>query len=260
MVGLNHEFARELLWREYPTDQRGSYFRQFWDVRGVLDAAGLSATRCARQLHDIPRAAHAGRRASALGDHDNRSAPGGRPSREARARDPRRAAQEVPDRRHLRPARALGSASRTARSTRRRSATLDQLTRPRRRSRRRTKVRTPLYEAKRRSGHLLLRLRPDRRARRRAAPASTRTTIPGWFFVIKERPGEPRFGLDVERDGPLEVWNDLAWADVLPGRRRRLAPARARADVHARSARRGRGPGEGRPARRRRAGALGPRP
>ena len=32
MVGLNHEMARELLWREYPTDQRGSYFRQFWDV------------------------------------------------------------------------------------------------------------------------------------------------------------------------------------------------------------------------------------
>lgn len=34
MVGLNHEFARELLWREYPTDRRGTYFRQFWDVRG----------------------------------------------------------------------------------------------------------------------------------------------------------------------------------------------------------------------------------
>ncbi|MGD1890820.1 MAG: hypothetical protein ACFB15_09525 [Cyclobacteriaceae bacterium] len=32
MVGLNHEMARELLWREYPTDQRGTYFRQFWDV------------------------------------------------------------------------------------------------------------------------------------------------------------------------------------------------------------------------------------
>jgi hypothetical protein len=30
MVGLNHEFARELLWREYPTDRRGSYFRHFW--------------------------------------------------------------------------------------------------------------------------------------------------------------------------------------------------------------------------------------
>lgn len=32
LVGCNHEFAAELLWRRYPTDQRGSYFRQFWDV------------------------------------------------------------------------------------------------------------------------------------------------------------------------------------------------------------------------------------
>ena len=32
MCGSNHEFASELLWRGYPTDQRGSYFRQFWDV------------------------------------------------------------------------------------------------------------------------------------------------------------------------------------------------------------------------------------
>ena len=36
LVGLNHEMARELLWREYPTDQRGSVFRQFWDVQSVL--------------------------------------------------------------------------------------------------------------------------------------------------------------------------------------------------------------------------------
>jgi hypothetical protein len=32
MVGLNAEMARELLWRDYPTDQRGTYFRQFWDT------------------------------------------------------------------------------------------------------------------------------------------------------------------------------------------------------------------------------------
>jgi hypothetical protein len=30
MVGLNHEMARELLWRDYPTDQRGTYFASFW--------------------------------------------------------------------------------------------------------------------------------------------------------------------------------------------------------------------------------------
>jgi hypothetical protein len=35
MVGLNHEMGRELLWREYPTDQRGTYFRQFWDPGGL---------------------------------------------------------------------------------------------------------------------------------------------------------------------------------------------------------------------------------
>lgn len=32
MCGLSHEFGSELLWRGYPTDQRGSYFRQFWDT------------------------------------------------------------------------------------------------------------------------------------------------------------------------------------------------------------------------------------
>jgi len=32
MVGLNVEMGRQLLWNGYPTDQRGSYFRQFWDV------------------------------------------------------------------------------------------------------------------------------------------------------------------------------------------------------------------------------------
>jgi hypothetical protein len=31
MVGLNHELNRELLWRAYPTDQRGTPFRHFWD-------------------------------------------------------------------------------------------------------------------------------------------------------------------------------------------------------------------------------------
>jgi len=31
LVGLNTEMGRELLWRKYPTDQRGTYFRQFWD-------------------------------------------------------------------------------------------------------------------------------------------------------------------------------------------------------------------------------------
>lgn len=34
MAGLSHEFARELLWREYPTDRRGTYFQTFWNYDG----------------------------------------------------------------------------------------------------------------------------------------------------------------------------------------------------------------------------------
>lgn len=32
LTGMNHAMGAELLWREFPTDQRGSYFRQFWDT------------------------------------------------------------------------------------------------------------------------------------------------------------------------------------------------------------------------------------
>ena len=74
MVGLNHEFARKLLWREYPTDQRGSYFRQFWDVRSVINSEGLSENALREQLYDIPEL-HRWALTSALGDHNNRQSP-----------------------------------------------------------------------------------------------------------------------------------------------------------------------------------------
>jgi hypothetical protein len=35
MVGLNVEMGRELLWRGFPTDQRGTCFDRFWDTRGA---------------------------------------------------------------------------------------------------------------------------------------------------------------------------------------------------------------------------------
>jgi hypothetical protein len=51
MTGLNHEMTRELLWNEFPTDQRGTYFRQFWDIAAhVLDNG---STLPPEQLHDI---------------------------------------------------------------------------------------------------------------------------------------------------------------------------------------------------------------
>jgi hypothetical protein len=52
MAGVNHEFARELLWREYPTDCRGSPFRQFWDVSRV-PTPGITGAERERRLKDI---------------------------------------------------------------------------------------------------------------------------------------------------------------------------------------------------------------
>lgn len=39
MIGANHEFGRELLWRGYPTDQRGTSLRRFWDRAATLSGA-----------------------------------------------------------------------------------------------------------------------------------------------------------------------------------------------------------------------------
>ncbi len=73
MVGLNHEFGRELLWREYPTDKRGSYFRQFWDVRGIVDpGSGLSPQEVTKKYKDITPLDEWGI-SSKLGKHNNRN-------------------------------------------------------------------------------------------------------------------------------------------------------------------------------------------
>jgi hypothetical protein len=50
MIGLNHEMSRQLLWRGYPTDQRGTYFRQFWDHTGRVPPPGETAPP---DLHDL---------------------------------------------------------------------------------------------------------------------------------------------------------------------------------------------------------------
>ena len=41
MVGLNAEMSHEMLWRNYPTDQRSTYFRQFWDTSVGKDEPDL---------------------------------------------------------------------------------------------------------------------------------------------------------------------------------------------------------------------------
>ena len=49
MVGANHELARQLVWRHFPTDQRATYFRQFWDASAAVPDSGGALP----DLHDI---------------------------------------------------------------------------------------------------------------------------------------------------------------------------------------------------------------
>jgi hypothetical protein len=214
MVGLNHEFARELLWREYPTDQRGSYFRQFWDVRGFLAEPGIDAEARRERLYDIPEL-HRWATTTALGDHDHREEQGDKEDElvlvirgELLKKYPtaviyaHRAAWE------------RTADNRIDKSRPRKLAPLapGQDTNPPR-----DLVKTPLYEAK---------VDPDiyffgfdlTAEKARGGTIVNGEEDPGWFFVIKERPSEPRFGLDVPQSAPqaaIHTWNDLAWTDVL---------------------------------------------
>jgi hypothetical protein len=61
--------ARELLWREYPTTQRATYFRQFWDTAGYAAPPGGGLTP--EQLKDIVPI-HIWRPPSDLKDHSPR--------------------------------------------------------------------------------------------------------------------------------------------------------------------------------------------
>jgi hypothetical protein len=84
----------------------------------------------------------------------------------------------------------------------------------------RDKIKSPLYEAK---------VDPDiyffgfdlTAEKAIGGTGEEETDDPGWFFVIKERPGEPRFGLDIDQNpsGPpatINIWNDLSWRHVAP--------------------------------------------
>lgn len=53
-VGMNHEMSREMLWRKYPTDMRGSYFRKFWEntiPKGETDPVELNKYRDISPIH-----------------------------------------------------------------------------------------------------------------------------------------------------------------------------------------------------------------
>ncbi|MFW6069735.1 MAG: hypothetical protein ACOC9X_01720 [bacterium] len=213
MVGLNHEFARELLWREYPTDQRGSYFRQFWDVSSFLNKEGLSEEALREKLRDIPPL-HRWSRTSDLGDHDHREE-GGEKDEEVVLVIRGELLKKYPT--------AVVYAHRARWAEDEEGNRL--LDEPRDFDDSEPEdvvIKTPLYEAK---------VDPDiyffgfdlNVVEAKGDSGEGEDDKAGWFFVIKERPGEPRFGLDVPAGEDqtavttLSLWNELAWSHLFAG-------------------------------------------
>jgi hypothetical protein len=212
MVGLNHESVREQLWRGFPTDQRGTCFRQFWDASGYLDDSGADADALRERLRDIPPL-HRWRRDSKLGDHDHRER-GGAAEEEVvlvirgellkrypnaaiyahRARWQMRGGAIARDLPRELDERGVGEDANPSRN----------------------RVRTPLYQAKVEPDITFLGfdLTIDEAL---GDPESADPARAGWFFVLKERPGEPRFGLDITAAESVRVWSDLGWGNVAPG-------------------------------------------
>jgi hypothetical protein len=210
MVGLNHEFGRKLLWRGYPTDQRGSYFRQFWDVRGFIDSEGLSHDPLKEKLYDIPEL-HRWSRSSNLGDHNNRASPGETGEQAIlviRGELLKKYPTAVIFAQH-----ALWTQT-NGKNDPDQARQLDELKPEEEQNPPRAKIRPPLYEAKADPDIYFFGFDltvPEAKGGKNPGDDA------GWFFVIKERPGEPRFGLEISRPGALKIFDELTWDDALPG-------------------------------------------
>jgi hypothetical protein len=201
MVGLNHEMGRELLWQEYPTDERGSYFRQFWDVKGLIEPqTGQTEAQVTEEYKDIKPIDTWGI-STLLGSHDNRG-PAGSTSPQAVLLIRGELLKRYPN--------TLIFAQKAIAGPNPAEPVIDlnltDATFP-------TEVKFPLYRAD---------ASPDIKFfgfdLTIAQAKGTDLTPPftdnlGWFFIIQEVPGEPRFGMDISfspDDGPL-TWDDLSW-------------------------------------------------
>lgn len=205
MVGLNHELARELLWREYPTDQRGTPFRQFWDPRPAASPESESPAARRERLYDIPPL-HTWKGDSALGSHDHREKVPGTQENELVLVIRGELLKKYPNTAvYAHRARWNPSNENPDPRLEREPVTPRDPERPTE-----DEIRLPIYEAKVEPDIFLLGFDLT------AAEAKGDAEDPGWFFVLKERPGEPRFGADDGGPVRVEVWNDLSWSDVDP--------------------------------------------
>jgi hypothetical protein len=183
MVGLNDAMARELQWNEYPTDMRGTCFRQFWDV------GGYAGTVAADRLRDIDEIHLWG--ATGLGANSARDLPPGGAflvllvRGELLRRYPNTVLYAV-------------NAVRTA-------AGRDLG----------TEERHPLFRGVLQPDVTFFGF--DLTADEARGQTDPQSPDQGWFFVLQEHPAEPRFGLDTaggELGAFATAWSELSWGHL----------------------------------------------
>jgi hypothetical protein len=218
MVGINHEMSRELLWREFPTDQRGTYFRQFWDVNSFLPAQPPPAD-IKEQLRDIPpihkwSKVNTSRlvpsdpnsvKKNELGGHNQRALTSGKTQLVLVVRG--ELLKKYPTAVVYAQKADWGADINAERE-------LITLTASEQSNPPDTKLKTPLFEAKIDPDIYFFGFDLDDVEARGTENPQTTNDDPGWFFVLKERPGEPRFGLDIDKADRIINWNNLSWEDI----------------------------------------------
>lgn len=191
LVGLNHEMSRELLWRGFPTDQRGTYFRQFWDIQGDLLGSSEQEREARRDIVPIGTWADDSR----LGAHAAGGSPEGQMVLLIRGdllrRYPRAMVYAVE---------GVWSADGT-----RRELGDHEL--------------YPLFQATQAPDITMLGFALTKSVVRGADDRGN-NGHPGWFFVLQEQPTEPRFGLDAATTfgGAPDHWPDLSWGHLAASR------------------------------------------
>lgn len=206
LVGLNHEMGRELLWREFPTDERPSSFRQFWDVKGIIrPVEGKSEAELTEGHKDI-KPIDTWSTNSLLGRHNNRDAGG----------DAEQVVLVLRGDLLKRYPNTIIFAQKAIAGIHPDEPVIDMDLSE---EEFKTQVRFPLYKAD---------IAPDIKFFGFDLTIDeTRGTVQtpgfsdnlGWFFIIQEIPGEPRFGMDISFDQGSDglSWDDLAWTNFDPG-------------------------------------------
>lgn len=202
LVGMNHEMSRELLWNEYPTDQRGSYFRNFWASDKIMPPVEIEPSLAEKAEFELVRdidPIHTWNIASELGTHN-----AGHNNAEANLVFVLKAdlVKKFPN---------LFVYAVPGKWVNKNGANVREPDFPDPSG---TEM-LPSFFAKMPPDTVLLGF--DLTASEAIGSTIFAENDPGWFFCIEERVGDLRFGLDVAEDSfvwRVDDWNNLTWGHI----------------------------------------------